>query len=304
MQATLENYYTTRVLITTFVICKKLLAHGNISQRSAWMLLCSPAEVAPRPCGVTSLFTPDSEEPQGRLSCCAALSSTDTHSRHPQLSEKETEAEIDSQNRSEIMHRGSSLEKSADFLAIYNLTNRITTQRKFHLQVLFLLVFNSPRWQHVLTPPGPPCQPPLQQDRQHFQAFLSRTGSGNVTPWSNLDTIKPPCLVAPEDTPHLTTCACAKGPLDGDSKDAEAALELSQRRDVSQCSIYLYISLQRTAMPTCPQIFVCLGRGFQLHQFIAGWHPEIWFLERDNEVQDFLARSRNVSVTSWSLTIP
>lgn len=30
------------------------------------------------------------------LSCCAALSSTVTHSRHPQLSEKETEAEINS----------------------------------------------------------------------------------------------------------------------------------------------------------------------------------------------------------------
>lgn len=42
------------------------------------------------------------------------------------------------------MYRDSSLEV-ADFLAIYNFTNRITTQRKFHLQVLFLLVFKSPR---------------------------------------------------------------------------------------------------------------------------------------------------------------
>lgn len=95
------------------------------------------------------------------LSCCAALSSTDTLSRHPQLSEKETEAKINSQKRSEIMYRDSSLE-IPDFLAIYNLTNRISTQRRFHLQVLFLLDFKSPRWQHVLTPPGPPCQPPLQ----------------------------------------------------------------------------------------------------------------------------------------------
>lgn len=66
-------------------------------------------------------------------------------------------------------------------------------------------------------------------------------------------------------------CAYAKVPLDEDSTDAKAALDLSQRRDVvSQRSIYLYISLQRTAMLTCPQIFVCLGRGFQLHKFIAG----------------------------------
>lgn len=66
LQANLENYYTTRVLTMNFVICEKSLAHDNISQRSAWMLLCGPAAVAPRPCGVTSLFTADTEEPRGR----------------------------------------------------------------------------------------------------------------------------------------------------------------------------------------------------------------------------------------------
>lgn len=40
------------------------------------------------------------------------------------------------------MYRNSSLEIPA-FLAIYSL--RITTERKFHLQVLFLLVSKSPR---------------------------------------------------------------------------------------------------------------------------------------------------------------
>lgn len=42
------------------------------------------------------------------------------------------------------MYKDNSLE-IPDSLAISNLTDRITTQRKFHLQVLFLLVFKSPR---------------------------------------------------------------------------------------------------------------------------------------------------------------
>lgn len=70
LQANLENDYTIRVLTMSFIICKKPLPRDNISQRSAWMLLCSPAEVAPR-----SLFSPHTEEPEGRteLLCCPEL---------------------------------------------------------------------------------------------------------------------------------------------------------------------------------------------------------------------------------------
>lgn len=56
-------------------------------------------------------------------------------------------------------------------------------------------------------------------------------------------------------------------------EDQEAKTSLDQKRgrdDVSQSRMYLYISLQRTAMLSWPPMFVCLGRGFQLHKFIAG----------------------------------
>lgn len=188
-----------------FVICEKSLAHDNISRRSVWMLLCGPAAVAPRPCGVTSLFTADTEEPRGRTELlCRPELHWHTQQAPPALRKgnwgrdrftKEVRDHVQGQQLGDSRFSGH-----------LQPHHRITTQRKFHLQVLFLLVSKSPRWQHVLTLPEPPCQPPLQQDRQHFQAFLSRTGSGNVTPWSNLDTIKPPRLVAPKDTPHLTTC--------------------------------------------------------------------------------------------------
>lgn len=176
------------------------------------MLLCSSAEVAPRPCGVASLFTPHTEEPQGRteLLCCPKLH-WHTQQAPPALRKGNWSRDwVIKVVRAHV--QGQQLGESRFYGQLQ--PHRIITQRKFHLQVLFLLVFKSPRWQHVLTLPGPPCQPPLQQDRQHFQAFLSRTGSGNVTPWSNLDNWTPsfgsPKRYAP---PHNMSRSYAKVPL-------------------------------------------------------------------------------------------
>lgn len=134
LQANLENYYTTGVLTMSFIIARNhclMIISAEISLDAPLQPCWSGSQTM---WGNSSLPTLRSH--RGSLSCCAALSSTDTLSRHPQLSAKETEAEIDSQKRSEIMYRDSSLE-IPDFLPIYNLTNRITTQRKFHLEVLF-----------------------------------------------------------------------------------------------------------------------------------------------------------------------
>lgn len=55
---TMQNDCTMRILATSFINCKKLLAHNNISRRSAWMLLSSPTKMTPShmPRGVTSHF--------------------------------------------------------------------------------------------------------------------------------------------------------------------------------------------------------------------------------------------------------
>lgn len=42
---TVASYCTVRISATHFIKCKKILAHGNISRRSAWMLLTRPEQL-------------------------------------------------------------------------------------------------------------------------------------------------------------------------------------------------------------------------------------------------------------------
>lgn len=282
MQTNLENYYTMRDLTTSFIICNKSLAHDNISQRSAWMLLCSPIEVAPIPCGVISLFTPHTEEPQGRteLLCCPELHWHTLQAPPALRKENWCRDQFTKEDRDHV--QGQQLGDSRFSSTSTTLPTGSPHWGNFIYKCCSYS--KSPMWQQVT----PPTSPAARQAA--LQAFLSRMGSGNVAPWSNLDTIEPPRFVSLEDTPHFTTCDVPMPKCNWMKTQRMLRLHWTcPRGGVLVSAVYIYTSVFREQQ--CPLVLRSLYAWGEVSSYTN-------LLQGDTQRSDFL-REIMKSRTFW-----